>query len=72
MKTDRAKSLCAPLAEECGRDVGHIPQVSVHVTVLQTNKQYQKYLLALITQQNVVSGLGETFGLVVDYWSSDF
>ena len=39
--------------------------MSVHVTVLQTNKQHQK---CLPLNKNVVSGLGETFGLVVDYW----
>ena len=62
LKTNRAKSLCAPLAEECGRDdmgknVDHCSWVTFHrsvhvrVTVLQTNKQPEKCLLVLITAQ---------------------
>ena len=35
MKTDRAKSLCAPLAEECGRDGKEYPWITAAAGLLK-------------------------------------
>ena len=59
MKTDRAKSLCAPVAEDCGRDdrgknMDYCSCRSFkvkHRSHSTGESTFQKCLLALITQQ---------------------